>query len=172
VVSITSRPLYPRERPVTHCTEAGWAPGPDWTCAKNIAPTGFRSPDRPPRIQSLLPTELSRPQFTYVYRYKTISTSLHAVLYLYWCLLREHLGCRLCAKVRRIIPNKAFEIACIQGCSLFVTCRQQAADVRVWMTPYSHVVRYLLLCRKFTAIQLYNVARCVIVQTYMFTCLK
>ena len=33
--------------------EAGWAPGPVWTGAENIAPTGIRSPDRPARSQSL-----------------------------------------------------------------------------------------------------------------------
>jgi hypothetical protein len=41
VVSTTPRPLYPRKRPGTHCTEAGWAPGPVWTCAKNLALTGI-----------------------------------------------------------------------------------------------------------------------------------
>src|SRR5215468_3717085 len=68
VVSTTPRPLYPRKRPGTHCTggwvgprkdpvpivqEAGWAPGPVWTCAENLAPTGIRSPDRPASSQSL-----------------------------------------------------------------------------------------------------------------------
>jgi hypothetical protein len=33
--------------------EARWAPGPVCTCAKNLAPTGIRSPDRPARSQSL-----------------------------------------------------------------------------------------------------------------------
>ena len=33
--------------------EAGWAPGPAWTRAENLAPTGIRSPDRPVRSQSL-----------------------------------------------------------------------------------------------------------------------
>ena len=33
--------------------EAGGAPGPVWTGAENIAPTGIRSPDRPARSQSL-----------------------------------------------------------------------------------------------------------------------
>ena len=28
--------------------EAGWAPGPVWTDAENLAPTGIRSPDRQP----------------------------------------------------------------------------------------------------------------------------
>jgi hypothetical protein len=40
----------PRKDPVQ---EAGWAPGPVWTCAKNLAPTGISSPDRPARSQSL-----------------------------------------------------------------------------------------------------------------------
>ena len=29
--------------------EAGWAPGPVWTGAENLASTGIRSPDRPAR---------------------------------------------------------------------------------------------------------------------------
>ena len=33
--------------------EAGWAPGPVWTSAENLAPTGIRSPDRPARSESL-----------------------------------------------------------------------------------------------------------------------
>jgi hypothetical protein len=52
VVSATPRPLHPRERPGTH-TEAGLAPGPVWTGAQNLAPTGIWSPDRPARSESL-----------------------------------------------------------------------------------------------------------------------
>jgi hypothetical protein len=33
--------------------EAGWATGPVWTGAENLAPTGIRSPARPAHIQSL-----------------------------------------------------------------------------------------------------------------------
>jgi hypothetical protein len=33
--------------------ETGWAPGPVRTCAKILAPTGIRFPDRPARSQSL-----------------------------------------------------------------------------------------------------------------------
>jgi len=33
--------------------ESGWTPGPVWTGAENLAPTGIRSPDRPNRSQSL-----------------------------------------------------------------------------------------------------------------------
>jgi len=39
--------------PVPVAQEAGWAPGPVWTGAKNFAPTGIRSPDRPARSESL-----------------------------------------------------------------------------------------------------------------------
>jgi len=44
VVKATLRSLYPRERPGAHFT-GGWrAPGPVWREAKNLAPTGIRSP--------------------------------------------------------------------------------------------------------------------------------
>ena len=33
--------------------EAGWAPGPVWTGAENLAPSGIRSPDRPARSELL-----------------------------------------------------------------------------------------------------------------------
>ena len=39
--------------PVPIVQEAGWAPGPVWTGAKNLAPTGIRSPDRSARSESL-----------------------------------------------------------------------------------------------------------------------
>jgi hypothetical protein len=53
VFSTTPRPLYPRERPGTHCT-GGWV-GP----RAGLDVCGIRSPDRPARSQSL--TELSGP---------------------------------------------------------------------------------------------------------------
>jgi hypothetical protein len=53
-VSATPRPLsiYGKE-PVPIVQEAGWAPGPVWTGAENLVPTGIRFPDRPARSQSL-----------------------------------------------------------------------------------------------------------------------
>jgi hypothetical protein len=48
------RPLStPGNDPVPILQKAGWAPGPVWTGAEYLAPTGIRSPDRPARIQSL-----------------------------------------------------------------------------------------------------------------------
>jgi hypothetical protein len=42
------RPLStPRKDPVPIVQEAGWVLGPVWTCAKNLAPTGIRSPGLP-----------------------------------------------------------------------------------------------------------------------------
>ena len=40
----------PGKDPVPTVQEARWSPGPVWTGAENLAPTGIRSPDRP--IQS------------------------------------------------------------------------------------------------------------------------
>jgi hypothetical protein len=46
--------LYPLGKdPVPIVQETGWAPGPVWTGAENLAPTGIRSPDRPARSESL-----------------------------------------------------------------------------------------------------------------------
>ena len=41
------------KEPVPIVQEAGWAPGPVWTGAENLAPIGIRSPDRPARSQTL-----------------------------------------------------------------------------------------------------------------------
>jgi hypothetical protein len=43
----------PWKNPVPIVQEAGWTPGPVWTCAKNLATTGIRFPDRAARGQSL-----------------------------------------------------------------------------------------------------------------------
>ena len=44
VANATHRPFYPQERdPVPILQEAGWAPGPVWTAAENLAPTGIQS---------------------------------------------------------------------------------------------------------------------------------
>ena len=54
VVNATPWPLYSRERdPVPILQEAGWAPGPVWTGAENLAAAGIRSPDRPTHSESL-----------------------------------------------------------------------------------------------------------------------
>jgi len=53
-VSVTSRPLFtPGKDPVPIVQEAGWAPGPVWTGAENLAPTRMRCLDCPVRSQSL-----------------------------------------------------------------------------------------------------------------------
>ena len=43
----------PGKDPVPIVQEAGWAPGPVWIGAENLAPTGIRSPDIPARSESL-----------------------------------------------------------------------------------------------------------------------
>ena len=54
MVNATPRTIHLREgEPVPTVREAGWAPGPVWTGAENLAPTGIRSPDGPARSESL-----------------------------------------------------------------------------------------------------------------------
>jgi len=48
-----SRSLPPGQTRYPLLQKAGCAPGPVWTGAENLAPTGIRSPDRPARSQSL-----------------------------------------------------------------------------------------------------------------------
>jgi hypothetical protein len=43
----------PVKDPVAIVQEAGWASEPLWIGAKNLAPTGIRSPDLPARRESL-----------------------------------------------------------------------------------------------------------------------
>ena len=45
--------LPPERDPVPIVQEVGWDPGPVWKGGKNLAPTGIRSPDSPPRSESL-----------------------------------------------------------------------------------------------------------------------
>ena len=51
----------PGKDPVPIVQEARWAPGPVWTSAENLAPTGIRSPDLPVRRESLYRLSYSGP---------------------------------------------------------------------------------------------------------------
>jgi hypothetical protein len=52
--------LPPGNAPVLILQEARWTPGPVWTGTENLSRTEIRSPDRPARSGSLIPTELFR----------------------------------------------------------------------------------------------------------------
>ena len=65
-VSVTPQPFFnppPRKDPVSIVQEVGWAPGPVWIGAENLAPTRIRSPDRPAHSQSLYQLSYPSPQF-------------------------------------------------------------------------------------------------------------
>jgi hypothetical protein len=73
VVNATPRLLYPRERdPVPIVQEAGWAPGPVWTVAENLAPTGILTPDHPARSESLYRLSYAGSR-NYCTKYNTVS---------------------------------------------------------------------------------------------------
>jgi len=53
-VRVTPRPLFtPGKEPAPIVQETGWAPGPVWTGAENLAHAGIRSPENTARSQSL-----------------------------------------------------------------------------------------------------------------------
>ena len=71
VVNATPRPLYPRERPGTHCT-GGWV-GPRAGlegCGKSPPPTGIQSPDRPAHSESKYRLRYPAPEFACTYNIK------------------------------------------------------------------------------------------------------
>ena len=54
-VSVTTRPLFTSGKDSVPIVQVvGWAPGPVWTGAENLAPTGIRSSDRPGRSHKFL----------------------------------------------------------------------------------------------------------------------
>ena len=59
----------PGKDPVPIVQEAGWAPGPVWTGAENLALTGIRSPDRPARSELLYRLSYRGPQLISVMTY-------------------------------------------------------------------------------------------------------
>jgi hypothetical protein len=63
--SRSGRSLLPGKDPVPIVQEAGWAPGPVGTGAKNLALTRIRSPDRPALSQSLYQLSYPATNFTY-----------------------------------------------------------------------------------------------------------
>ena len=68
----TPRPgrFTPGEDPITTVQEVGWAPGPVWTGAENLAPAGIRSLGRPGRSESLYRLSYPGPyQYVNVYFY-------------------------------------------------------------------------------------------------------
>jgi hypothetical protein len=79
VFSTTPRPpSTPGKNPVPIVQEAAWAPGSVWTDAKNHAPIGIRSPDRPACSQSLY--RLSYPAHAYcIYRTKIFLKELRKI---------------------------------------------------------------------------------------------
>ena len=62
------RTLPPGKDPVPIVQEAGWASGPVWKGAENLAPTGIRSPDRPDRRKSLYRLRYQAPNINLNFR--------------------------------------------------------------------------------------------------------
>jgi len=67
--------FIPRKDPVPIVWEVGWAPGPVWTGAENLVPTGIQSPDRPASSDSI---------------YRLSYSGLFIVPYIYICEVKNN----------------------------------------------------------------------------------
>jgi hypothetical protein len=107
VVSSTPRPYFtPEKDPVPILQKAGWAPGPVWTGAENLAPTGIRSPVRPARSQSLT-DRATRPTHTHTHTYIHICQPFGGILCVelqgrILLFYREHIDSRFS---RKLVPT-------------------------------------------------------------------
>ena len=63
----------PGKDPVPIVQEAGWAPGPVWIGAENLASTGTRSPDLPARSESLYRLRYPGPMVFYLVKWLSIN---------------------------------------------------------------------------------------------------
>ena len=139
-VSVTPQPLFtPRKDPVPIVQEAGWTPGPVWTCAENLTPTKIRSPDRPARSQSLY--RLRYPAHT-LYVISVISTcpvrrnphtfphQTSSAFCLFVFLRYQHFLKRCCHSFLLYIPP--FKLA------TFYSCKKQTTGINstlLWALP-------------------------------------
>jgi hypothetical protein len=89
-VSVTLRPLFTLGKDTAPIVqEVGWAPGPFWTGAENLASTGIRCPDRPARSQSLYRLRYPAPDILnsqFIFRNENFTLYIHyiAQLLLIW----------------------------------------------------------------------------------------
>jgi len=75
---VVNTTLWPLFTPVPIVQEAGWASGPVWIGAENLATTGIRSPDRPARSESL--NRLSYPGHLNGYHFEDQDTEGKTIL--------------------------------------------------------------------------------------------
>jgi hypothetical protein len=128
----------PGTDPVPIVQEAGWAPGPVWTWAKNLAPTGIRSPDRPARSQSLY--RLSYPAHP---PYSAIT---------YMNTIRLHL-CRIYTKVP-IPPDKAWKknVTLVQPFEIY-RCYFCNEDNFVWSSCFRTLMCHSIHIKEFNTLR-------------------
>jgi hypothetical protein len=81
MVSVTPRPLYPRERTLVPHEEDVWTPGPVWDGAENLASTGIRSPDRQACSESLYRLSYRGPcRLTYEWYISVVDINMQKML--------------------------------------------------------------------------------------------
>jgi hypothetical protein len=111
--------------------EAGWAPGPVWTGAKNLAPIEIQSPDHTASCYTDWAIPVPRTVF--------YGFNLWGVLHLFLVLW---LFCKFSAAVFLLLP---VDLICSQGCSLKVKCFCDTQWQRIaWSTGYTRLGAFYL----------------------------
>jgi hypothetical protein len=103
VVNATLHPLYPRERPRTHCT-GGWQA---WTAVEKLAPTGGRNHDLA-WLRVILPMPYFRLGiYVYTHTHTYIHTYIHTYLHTY---IPTHIYIHTYWRVKFSLPTAEFNV--------------------------------------------------------------
>jgi len=103
-VSVTIRLLFtPRKDPVPIVQEAGWAPGPAWTGAENLAPNGIRSTNRAARSQSLYRLHYPTHLMLHNWVNKICEIRIQCLVSVLW---REHMSLLFTTKIVIMVITK------------------------------------------------------------------
>jgi len=88
MVSTTPRRFTPRKDTVPTIQEAGWAPGPVWTVAKNLVPTGLDPRTVQPGASRYTDWAIQA-LWNYIYIYVHIYLIFTSDLYIYICAVES-----------------------------------------------------------------------------------
>jgi len=118
VVSSTPRPHFTLGKdPVPILQGALWPPGPVWTRAENLIPTGIRYPDRPARSSVAIQAELLAPHIfsTTCLKYLNCRSLLYPHITCKWPSMRYQYECHEICALHQPAPSPAV-------CSVNRTC--------------------------------------------------
>ena len=110
---MTPRPHFtPGKEPVRILQEAGWALGPVWTGAENLAPTGIRSPKPLARRLVAIPTELPSPHIVNYECKISVGKKKNVFCYVrmtFWDMLKWEINVPVAKRVLKNASNQSVQ---------------------------------------------------------------